>query len=68
MPDAQEIGSPIGAVSPRNPPSAIVGAARTREIGDGKIFILPVDEAVRIRTGERGAGTIHHLEQEHWGH
>ena len=28
--------------------------ARTGEIGDGKIFVIPVDEAIRIRTGERG--------------
>jgi nitrogen regulatory protein P-II 1 len=33
---------------------AIVKAAWTGEIGDGKIFILPVEEAVRVRTGERG--------------
>jgi len=33
---------------------AIEGAARTGEIGDGKIFVTPVLEAVRIRTGERG--------------
>ena len=33
---------------------AIEGAARTGEIGDGKIFVMPVLEAVRIRTGERG--------------
>ena len=47
---------------------AITGAARTGEIGDGKIFILPVDEAVRIRTGERGDETVRHREPEHWGH
>jgi len=47
---------------------AIAGAARTGEIGDGKIFILPVEEAVRVRTGERGDDTIRHLEPEHWGH
>src|ERR1041384_742611 len=35
--------------------AAIVSAARTGQIGDGKIFVLPVDEAVRIRTGERGS-------------
>ena len=29
-------------------------AAKTGRIGDGKIFVLPVDEVVRIRTGERG--------------
>jgi nitrogen regulatory protein P-II 1 len=33
---------------------AIERAARTGKIGDGKIFVLPVDEVVRIRTGERG--------------
>lgn len=33
---------------------AIVKAAWTGEIGDGKIFILPVEDAVRVRTGERG--------------
>ncbi|MBI1785809.1 P-II family nitrogen regulator [Candidatus Sumerlaeota bacterium] len=33
---------------------AIIRASRSGNIGDGKIFILPVDEAVRIRTGESG--------------
>src|SRR3954452_20624918 len=33
---------------------AIMGAAKTGKIGDGKIFVTPIDEAVRIRTGERG--------------
>ncbi len=33
---------------------AIVREARTGNIGDGKIFIIPVEEAVRVRTGERG--------------
>ncbi|MGH7686901.1 MAG: P-II family nitrogen regulator [Candidatus Dormibacteria bacterium] len=47
---------------------AISGAARTGEIGDGKIFILPVEDAVRIRTGERGEDTIRHVQPEHWGH
>ena len=39
---------------------AIVRAARTGqgEIGDGKIFVLPLEECVRIRTGERGGGAI----------
>ena len=32
---------------------AIVEAARTGEVGDGKIFVLPVSEVVRIRTGDR---------------
>ncbi|MBM5800777.1 MAG: P-II family nitrogen regulator [Cyanobacteria bacterium K_DeepCast_35m_m2_023] len=34
---------------------AITSAAHTGEIGDGKLFITPVDEVVRIRTGERGS-------------
>ena len=33
---------------------AIVGAAQTGKIGDGKIFILPMEECVSIRTGEKG--------------
>ncbi len=33
---------------------AILRAAKTNRIGDGKIFVLPVEEAVRIRTAERG--------------
>jgi len=37
---------------------AIETAARTGRIGDGKIFVLPVEQAVRIRTGDRGADAI----------
>jgi len=37
---------------------AIVGAANTGKIGDGKIFVLPLDEAIRIRTGERGSEAV----------
>ena len=48
--------------------TAISGAARTGEVGDGKIFVLPVDDAVRIRTGERGDVIVRHLQPEHWGH
>lgn len=33
---------------------AIVKAARTGKIGDGKIFVMPVEQAIRIRTGESG--------------
>jgi nitrogen regulatory protein P-II 1 len=33
---------------------AIEKSAKTNRIGDGKIFVLPVDEVIRIRTGERG--------------
>jgi nitrogen regulatory protein PII len=36
----------------------IVAAAKTGKIGDGKIFVIPVEEAVRIRTDERGEGAI----------
>ena len=37
---------------------AIVEAANTGRIGDGKIFVLPVEEAIRIRTGERGPDAV----------
>tara|TARA_B100000282_G_scaffold193021_1_gene140806 strand:+ start:307 stop:645 length:339 start_codon:yes stop_codon:yes gene_type:complete len=37
---------------------AIVGASQTGKIGDGKIFILPIEETVRIRTGEKGEDAI----------
>ena len=36
----------------------IEDAARTGRIGDGKVFVLPVDDALRIRTGERGADAL----------
>ncbi len=37
---------------------AVMKAAFTGAIGDGKIFVTPVEEAIRIRTGERGAKAI----------
>ncbi|HCJ61698.1 MAG: P-II family nitrogen regulator [SAR116 cluster bacterium] len=37
---------------------AIIEAARTGRIGDGKIFISNVDDAIRIRTGERGTEAV----------
>jgi len=37
---------------------AIVGAAKTGKIGDGKIFVLPVEQVVRVRTGERDQEAI----------
>ena len=37
----------------------IIAAAKTGSIGDGKVFVLPVEEAVRIRTGERGEDAIY---------
>ena len=36
----------------------IIQASNTGKIGDGKIFVLPVEEAVRVRTGERGNDAI----------
>jgi nitrogen regulatory protein PII len=38
--------------------NAIIQAARTGKIGDGKVFVLPIEEAIRIRTDERGAAAI----------
>ena len=37
---------------------AIVESANTGRIGDGKIFVLPMEEAIRIRTGERGPDAV----------
>jgi nitrogen regulatory protein P-II 1 len=48
--------------------NAIVGGARTGEIGDGRVFVYPIEQAVRIRTDERGEDTVRHQEAEHWGH
>ncbi len=47
---------------------AIVGGARTGAIGDGRVFVYPVEQAVRIRTDERGEDTVSHDQAEHWGH
>jgi len=43
---------------------AVAEAARTGEIGDGRIFIIPVEDTVRIRTGERGDIALYNAEQE----
>src|SRR6056300_1597802 len=37
---------------------AIVSAAKTEKIGDGKIFVSPVEQAIRIRTGETGSDAL----------
>jgi nitrogen regulatory protein P-II 1 len=37
---------------------AIMQAARTGRIGDGKIFIIPIEDVIRIRTGERGPEAV----------
>jgi nitrogen regulatory protein PII len=38
--------------------SVICAAAKTGSIGDGKVFVLPLGEAIRIRTGEKGESAI----------
>ena len=38
--------------------SIVVGAAKTGKIGDGKVFVSPVEEAVRIRTEEKGEQAV----------
>lgn len=38
--------------------AAIIGAARTGKIGDGKIFVLPLEQAIRIRTEEKGDSAL----------
>jgi nitrogen regulatory protein PII len=42
----------------------ILKHARTGDVGDGKIFVLPVDEAIRIRTGEEGEAVLQAHEGE----
>jgi nitrogen regulatory protein P-II 1 len=43
---------------------AILKAAQTGEVGDGRIFVIPIADAVRIRTGERGDTALYIAEQE----
>ena len=43
---------------------AVEEAARTGEIGDGRIFVIPVEDTVRIRTGERGDIALYNAEKE----
>lgn len=38
--------------------NAIVNAAKTGKIGDGKVWVVPVDTVVRVRTGERGSDAL----------
>jgi len=37
---------------------AVVEAARTGKIGDGKVWVTPVDSVIRVRTGERGSDAV----------
>ena len=47
---------------------AIVSGAHTGEIGDGRVFVSDVEQAIRIRTGESGEATVRHEMAEGWGH
>ena len=47
---------------------AIVAAAYTGETGDGRVFVWDVEQAVRIRTGERGEDTVRHEARVGWGY
>jgi nitrogen regulatory protein PII len=47
---------------------AIVAAARTGAIGDGRLFVYDVEQSIRIRTGEDGEESVRHEEPVGWGH
>ena len=47
---------------------AVAGRTGKGEVGDGKIFVIGVEDAVRIRTGEHGPETVQHGERAMWGH
>ena len=47
---------------------AIASAARTGEIGDGRVFVYPVEQSIRIRTGESGEDSVRHEDPVGWGH
>jgi nitrogen regulatory protein P-II 1 len=47
---------------------AIIAAAYTGEVGDGRIFVSPIDQSIRIRTGERGEETVTHEVPSGWGY
>jgi nitrogen regulatory protein P-II 1 len=47
---------------------AILSAAYTGEAGDGRIFVWEIDQAIRIRTGERGEESVRHETPVGWGH
>lgn len=44
--------------------NAVIRAAQTGEIGDGRIFVIPVEDSIRIRTGERGDIALYNAEKE----
>ena len=43
---------------------AIINSAQTGEIGDGRIFVIPIEDAIRIRTAERGDIALYNAEKE----
>jgi nitrogen regulatory protein P-II 1 len=47
---------------------AIIAAARTGAIGDGRVFVYEVEQSIRIRTGEDGEDSVRHEEPVGWGH
>jgi nitrogen regulatory protein P-II 1 len=47
---------------------AVVAAARTGELGDGRVFVSDIEQAVRISSGERGPDTLRGEQQVGWGH
>jgi nitrogen regulatory protein P-II 1 len=47
---------------------AIIAAAYTGETGDGRVFVYDVEQAVRIRTGERGEDSVRHQAPVGWGY
>jgi len=47
---------------------AILAAAFTGETGDGRVFVAPIEQAVRIRTGERGEESVWHEVPSGWGY
>jgi nitrogen regulatory protein P-II 1 len=47
---------------------AIVAAAYTGETGDGRVFVTGIEQAIRIRTGERGEETVGHESRIGWGY
>jgi nitrogen regulatory protein P-II 1 len=47
---------------------AIVGGGYTGETGDGRVFVIPIEESIRIRTGERGEETVSHEQRVGWGY
>src|SRR5574344_1824449 len=48
----------------QNTATAVQKAACTGEIGDGRIFVIPVDDSIRTRTGERGDIALYNAENE----